>query len=48
MQKKNRIALAAVLVFMLVAATGCIVIKDDRGRHKGHYKQPEKTLKKAR
>lgn len=48
MHKKTRFALAAVLVFMLVAATGCIVIKDDRGKHKGHYKQPEKSLKKAR
>lgn len=26
--------------------SGCIVIKEDRVMHKGHYKQPQKTEKK--
>jgi len=33
---------------MLVAVSGCIVIKDNPGKHKGHYKQPEKSLKKIK
>lgn len=47
--KKNKLAIIpAIAVALSLVASGCIVIKDDRGRHRGHYKQPEKTLKKSK
>ena len=48
MRKKPLLWIVAVCVAIAFTSSGCIVIKDDRGRHRGYYKQPEKVLKKTK
>lgn len=38
-------AALAISLAVSVIAGGCIIIKEDRGLHKGHYKQHEKKKK---
>lgn len=32
-------------ILLALLVSGCIVVKEDRGLHKGHYKQPHKVKK---
>ncbi len=36
------LSLIALGLILTLIAGGCFIIKDDRGRHRGHYKQMEK------
>jgi len=39
---KRTVSLIALGLIVTLVAGGCLIIKDDRGRHRGHYKQGEK------
>jgi hypothetical protein len=39
---KKIFSLIALGLLLTLIAGGCLIIKDDRGRHRGHYKQGEK------
>ncbi len=36
------VSLIALGLIVTLVAGGCFIIKEDRGRHRGHYKQGEK------
>jgi hypothetical protein len=39
---KKILSLTSLVLIIVLIAGGCFIIKDDRGRHRGHYKQMEK------
>ena len=44
-QKRQWAAFLLILVSLTAMMAGCVVVKDDSGQHKGHYKHNKKEHK---
>lgn len=45
MRYRFLLSFAVLIVSLCLVLSGCIIIKGDRGLHKGHYKQERKAYK---